>query len=181
MYIHQYNGHDSIYDINRKQERDIKSLQAELTRVRNRANGEVSKAASAERDLRKARRTIEMQEAQMQNMQKEISRLRGDQRTYRCEASLVVKQSDEINELRAKVKRLNVPHATTDDYLKLVETKNRFKKALAAELDGEDSTRIIDILTEEAPKPNEYYFDIEATQVGTINGIKIHQSHNTWW
>ncbi len=174
MYVHNYNQ-GSIYDVNRRQEREIKSLKAELSRVNRNDQASINHAKSMEHNLRKARRTIEMQEAQMQNMQKEISRLHGDQRTYRCEASLVVKQNDEINDLRKEMSKLVAENNSSasrtwvpiERYNKLEEKKNRFKKALAAELDGEDSTRIIDILTEEAPK------DVEL--------LSIRHSNPMWW
>ena len=181
MFIHQHNySHGSIYDINRKQELEIKRLKAELSRKQGCMDSLHGCVATAERDLRKTRRTIQMNEAQMANMQKENARLRKNQKEYGSEITVVMRQSDEIRELRAKIKHLNVPHCSFDEYEKLRATKNRFKKALAAELDGEDSSRIIDILTEEAPKSNEFYWDIEATRVSGITGIRIHNSNNTW-
>ena len=187
MYVHNYNQ-GSIYDVNRRQEREIKALKAENTRIHGCMDRLQGCVATAERDLRKARRTVKMQEAQMNNMQKENDRLRKNQKKYGSEITVVMSQSDKIRELQAEISKLvdenNSSASRTwvpiERYNKLEEKKDRFKKALAAELDGEDSTRIIDILTEEDPKSNESYWDIEATRVSGITGIRIHNSNNTW-
>ena len=184
MFIHQHNcSHGSIYDISKSQLREIKSLKEELSRVRDRAEINRNQANTADHDLRKARRTIEMQEAQMANMQKENARLCTKQQSYTCEASLVLKQSNELRQNRESLELLRAEntalHAVQNSsqsntwvpierYDKLAAKKDLFKKALAAELDGESSSHIIDILTEEAPKK-----DCEL--------ISIRHPNPMWW
>lgn len=199
MFIH--NQVDSVYEVNRKQDREIKSLKSEVSRMRDRASSNYNQANTAEHSLRKARRTIEMQEAQMANMQKNseigskavahknelIHELRKDVdnkgRLINMKTETILELQSEARSLRSNrsIKSSTNTYIPIERYNKLEAKKDLFKKALAAELDGESSSHIIDILTEEAPKSNEYSFDMESKPVGTIRSIEIRNSHNTWW